>query len=86
MVEKKTNAVKCCDCKYSAATSETEKSWYCDNPVYAGMIEKKWREKGAKTSLAKAKTHGSNFSCGYGRYWNDNDVSETDTKGDAENE
>jgi hypothetical protein len=73
----KKNTIKCCECKYGIPTSDTEKSLYCDSPEFSAMITAKWRENGAKTSLASAKTHGRNFSCGYGRLWNETVAEDT---------
>lgn len=53
--ERKTNDIRCCDCKHSVATSSTEKVWLCDNPDLK--------------SHGKNVRHGSKFSCGYGQKW-----------------
>ena len=49
---KKTNKIKCDECKYSIPTSSSEKTWLCDNPNLP--------------THCKNRKHGSNFACGYG--------------------
>jgi hypothetical protein len=60
MSERKNNNIRCSECKYAIATSSSERVWLCDNP-------------NLKTYCKNVK-HGSKFSCGYGRWWNDENI------------